>query len=68
MIVVGDGSFIPASFVVLPMHIGEVEMKVEVGFSDKLGVGFDLLGRRDVFNVFRVCFSDEERIISFAHK
>lgn len=64
-IVVGYGSFIPASFVQLPMRIGEIELKVEVGFSGKLGVGFNLLGRKDVFNAFRVCFSDDKKIISF---
>ncbi len=65
MIIVGDGSFIPVLFVKLPMRIGEIELNVEVGFSEKLGVGFNLLGRKDVFNAFRVCFSDEKKIISF---
>jgi len=65
MIVVGDGSFIPALFVKLPLRIGDIELPVEVGFSEKLGVGFNLLGRKDVFNAFRVCFSDDKKIISF---
>lgn len=65
MIIVGDGSFIPVLFVKLPMRIGEVELNVEVGFSEKLGVGFNLLGRKDVFNAFRVCFSDDKKMISF---
>jgi hypothetical protein len=37
----------------------------EVGFSEKLGVGFNLLGRKDVFNAFRVCFSDAKNVVSF---
>ncbi len=65
MIVVGDGSFIPASFVKLPMRIGEFELEAEVGFSEKLGVGFNLLGRKDIFNAFRVCFSDDKKVVSF---
>jgi hypothetical protein len=65
MIVVGDGSFIPASFLKLPMRIGELELEAEVGFSEKLGVGFNLLGRKDVFNAFRVCFSDAKNVVSF---
>ncbi len=65
MIVVGDGSFIPASFVKLPMRIGELDLEAEVGFSEKPGVGFNLLGRKDVFNTFRVCFSDDKKLVSF---
>lgn len=67
MIVVGDGSFIPVSFVRLPVRIGEIELEAEIGFSERLGVGFNLLGRKDVFNAFRICFSDEEKTVSFHH-
>jgi hypothetical protein len=47
------------------MRIGDVELFVEVGFSEKLGIGFNLLGRKDVFEKFRVCFSDSKKILSF---
>jgi hypothetical protein len=30
----------------------------KVGFSDKLNVGFNLLGRMDVFQRFKVCFQE----------
>lgn len=65
MVVVGDGSFIPVHFVTLPMKIGEVEFSAEVGFSDRLGVGFNLLGRKGVFDLFRVCFDDARGVVSF---
>ncbi len=64
-IVVGDGSFIPAYFVKIKMRIGYIEHKVEVGFSDKLGIGFNLLGRKDIFERFKVCMSDREKSVSF---
>jgi len=64
-VIVGDGGFIPASFVKLPVRIGDVELIAEVGFSEKLGIGFNLLGRKDVFDRFRVCFSDATKIVSF---
>lgn len=64
-VVVGDGGFIPASFVKMPTRIGEVELQIEIGFSERLGIGFNLLGRKDVFERFRVCFSDKERVVSF---
>jgi hypothetical protein len=65
MILVGDGTSIPASFVKLPARIDDVELEVEIGFSERLGVGFNLLGRKDVFERFQVCFSDSKRTVSF---
>jgi len=65
MIVVGDGGFIDAYFLKLPIRINGHEITAEIGFSERLGVGFNLLGRKDVFDRFRVCFSDARRIISF---
>ena len=67
MVVVGDGSFIPVYFIKLPIKIGEVEFIAEVGFSEKLGVGFNLLGRKDVFENFEVCFNDTKKKVVF-HK
>jgi len=37
--------------------------KAAVGFSDKLGVGFHLLGRQDVFDHFRICFHEKRRVV-----
>jgi len=65
MVIVGDGSFIPVYFHKVIMKIGEVEFKAEVGFSERLGVGFNLLGRKDVFEIFKVCFDDRKKIVSF---
>ena len=65
MIVVGDGSFIPVYFHTITMKIGDIEFQSEVGFSERLGVGFNLLGRKGIFEVFKVCFSDRENKVSF---
>lgn len=65
MIVVGDGSFIPTYFHNLPIQIGDVKIKIPIGFSERLGVGFNLLGRKGLFDHFKICFSDKERKISF---
>jgi hypothetical protein len=40
------------------MQIGPKRFKSTVGFSDKLGVGFHLLGRQDVFPHFRIFFTN----------
>ena len=65
MVIVGDGSFIPVYFRNVTLMIGELEFLAEVGFSERLGVGFNLLGRKDIFEIFKVCFSDKKGIISF---
>ncbi len=64
-IVVGDGGMIRASFVKLPIRIGDVEFQAEIGFSEKLRIGVNLLGRKDIFEKFQVCFSDVTKVVSF---
>jgi len=65
MIIVGDGSFIPVNFLKIPIRIGDIEIDTTIGFSEHLGVGFNLLGRKDIFDVFKVCFSDSKKVMSF---
>jgi hypothetical protein len=65
MIVVGDGSFIPTFFHDLSLTIGEWEITAPIGFSERLGVGFNLLGRQGIFDQFQVCFNDRARTVSF---
>lgn len=65
MIVVGDGSFIPVYLHKITVQIGEEEFETEIGFSSHLGIGFNLMGRRGIFDRFKVCFSDFKGIVSF---
>jgi len=65
MIVVGDGSFIPTYIHDLSIHIGPWEVTAPVGFSERLGVGFNVLGRTGVFDQFQVCFNDRTRRVMF---
>jgi len=65
MVVVGDGSFIPVYFHEMPIHIEHIEVTAPVGFSERLGVGFNLLGRKGIFEHFKVCFFDKESKITF---
>jgi hypothetical protein len=65
MIVVGDGSFIPTYFHEFSIQIGEWEVTAPVGFSERLGVGFNLLGRKGIFDQFQVCFNDHTRKVTF---
>jgi hypothetical protein len=62
--VVGDGSFIPVYLHKVGMRIGIDEFALKIGFSSKLGVGFNLLGM-DVFDRYRVTFDNRSRKIIF---
>jgi len=65
MIVVGDGSFIPTYLQDLKLRIGEFEITAPIGFSERLGVGFNILGRKGIFDQFQVCFNDHIRKVTF---
>jgi hypothetical protein len=62
---VGDGSLIPVFLHRLPMQIGPYQFTATVGFSEKLGVRLNLLGRQDIFDRFRICFDEKRRTLSF---
>jgi len=63
-IVVGDGGRIP-TYLKLKMRLGDIEFPIEVGFLENLNIGFNLLGRKDIFEKFQVCFNDAKRVVSF---
>lgn len=63
--VVGDGGYIPVYLHKLPIRIGNIELKATIGFSEKLGVGFNLLGRKDIFEKFKVSFVESKGFIEF---
>ena len=63
LVKVGDGGLIPVYLHKLPVKLADVKIKATVGFSESLGVGFNLLGRMDFFNKFRICFNDKIKIV-----
>jgi hypothetical protein len=36
-----------------------------IGFSKQLGIGFNIIGRKDVFERFIVCFDEKEKFVEF---
>lgn len=62
--VVGDGSFIPFYLHKMRMRLEEDEFEMEVGFSAKLGVGFNLLGM-DLFDRYKVTFHSGVKKVIF---
>lgn len=62
---VGDGSFIPVYLHDLEIRLGSERFTATVGFSEKLGIGFNLLGRASIFNQFKICFQEDDSILTF---
>ena len=65
LVTVGDGSLIPVFLHRVALQIGPHRIEARMGFSNHLGIGFQLLGRLDVFEHFRICFHERERIVAF---
>ncbi len=65
LITVGNGNLIPVYIHRLPVQIGSIKLRAAIGFSPGLGVGFNLLGRQDIFSHFDVTFSDSRKTVSF---
>lgn len=63
MIRVGDGKLIPVYLHKLPVQFAGQKFRAMIGFSESLGVGFNLLGRIDFFDRFRICFNDKEKVL-----
>ena len=64
-VTVGDGGLIPVYVHNLLMQVGPSVISANVGFSPRLGVGFNLLGRQDLFMNFDVTFSDSRKMVYF---
>ena len=50
----------------LKIRIEDMELAAEIGFSKQLGIGFNILGRKDIFEKFRICFEETEKTVEFA--
>lgn len=63
---VGDGGFIPVYLHRLEIALDDFTFSATIGISPRLGVEFNLLGRKDIFELFDVTFSDSKREIVFS--
>jgi hypothetical protein len=57
---------IPVFVKILRLRMGRSVLKTEVGFCRELGGAFNILGRKDVFEKFRVIFDDRRECLTFA--
>ena len=58
-LVVGDGSFIPVHIFKLSVEMVGERFVAEMAFSDRLGVGFNLIGRKGIFDHFDEIISSD---------
>jgi len=64
-ITVGDGSQIIAYLHKILVRIADQKFKVAIGFSERLGIGFNIIGQEDIFDRFKICFDRSEKVIEF---
>jgi len=64
-VTVGDGSLMAVYLKELEIDIGGESFKSVIGFSRQLGIGFNILGRKSVFERFKICFNEREKVVEF---
>ena len=65
---VGDGNHIIAYLHNVIVGLAGKEFTARLGFSKGLGIGFYIMGRKDIFDKFRICFDETEKSIEFIPK
>jgi hypothetical protein len=67
--VVGDGGFIPVHIFKLSVEIVGERFTAEIAFSDRLGVGLNLIGRKGIFDHFdEIVFRERRREVEFRRR
>ena len=64
-VTVGDGSLIIVYIHRLEIQIGDEVFEAGIGFSKQLGIGFNIIGRKDIFEKFKICFDEREKVVEF---
>ncbi|MBU7011157.1 MAG: hypothetical protein HXS46_10735 [Theionarchaea archaeon] len=47
----------------ISVKFSEIEFKAEIGFSKHLGIGFNIIGRKDIFERFIICFDEKNKVV-----
>jgi len=64
-ITVGDGSQIITYLHKILVRVADQKFKVTIGFSERLGIGFNIIGQEDIFDRFKICFDRSKKVIEF---
>ena len=67
-ITVGDGSQIIVYLHKILVRIADKEFVAKIGFSERLGIGFNIIGQSDIFDRFKICFDGKEKLVEFHTK
>jgi len=67
-VTVGDGSQIKVYIHRVKVDLAGQEFEATIGFSRHLGIGFNIIGRLDIFDKFKICFDESEKIVEFHKK
>jgi len=54
-----------ASYSIFTAEIDEKTFNATVEFSKQLGIGFNIIGRKDIFERFKVRFNEKEKVVEF---
>ena len=46
--------------------MAQKQIEATIGFSKGIGIGFNIIGRKDIFESFTVCFKEREKCIEFS--
>jgi predicted aspartyl protease len=61
----GDGNILKVYLHKLLVSIAGKKFVALIGFSKGIGIGFYIVGRKDIFDNFIVCFNEKEKQIEF---
>ncbi|MBO1351861.1 MAG: hypothetical protein EBE86_032875 [Hormoscilla sp. GUM202] len=62
---VGDGGLLQLYLHELEVQLGRERFRCPVGFSSRLGVKFNVLGKRGIFDRFKICFQQDPGLLTF---
>src|SRR5574341_1727238 len=62
-VTVGDGSLIPVYLHELRVKFAGKDFNASIGMSKKLGIGFDIIGRKSFFENFKICFDEKNKTV-----
>lgn len=68
-LVVGDGGLIPSKLIKISVQIGNEKFISDIAFSERLNIGFNLIGRQGIFEHFdEVVFKEKTKEVLFRLK
>ena len=67
-VIVGDGSQTIVHIHKINIKVADIVFNAAIGFSRYLGIGFNVIGQKDVFDRFKICFDKSEKVVEFIKK